>query len=193
MSEPFPCVWDHTLALPWDGAQSPPTDPLFFLLLSASFKPPRATKLSLFFSFSATFLGRVVYSHCLTSHLPLFYSLWSGSLLAPQGLPSSRSLWPPWQGHDSLFYLTWSPCSLWDGWPLPPSCDISLAWLSRWRTHRTFPAAVGVYSEFLSWFLFMSPSLMWGVPGVHPSALCLYSTCSHPIVVHYPVPIQALH
>lgn len=67
----------------------------FLWLLPAARKPPWA--ISPMLSFSAAFLGSVVYFQCLhlLASLSLFQSLRSGSPPpTPQGLPLSRSPWP---------------------------------------------------------------------------------------------------
>lgn len=86
-----PCTQDHTRT----PGQSPPLHTHFPRLLPAARKPPWAVSPML--SFSAAFLGRVVYFQCLhlLTSLSLFQSLRSGSPPpTPQGLPLSRSPWP---------------------------------------------------------------------------------------------------
>lgn len=86
-----PCTQGRTRA----PGRSPPLHTHFLWLLPAVRKPPWAISPTL--SFSAAFLGSVVYFPCLylLASLSLFQSLRSGSPPpTPQGLPLSRSPWP---------------------------------------------------------------------------------------------------
>lgn len=94
MSEPFPCVQDHTLAPPWDGGQSPSTNPLLFCSFQHCLNLPEPPNYHFFFfSFWATFLGRVIFTVSLPSSLS--FTLCG---LAPDRHPRDF----PHQGHCGL-------------------------------------------------------------------------------------------